>query len=222
MALILYGPSWFYGYDSIFAFVFAIITILISLLSFRAYNFTGDKKYKFFCLSFLLISVANLIFWFFTSALILHLSTRLTNLIILFDFPFLAYTFLSLMAYMILLIITLKIDSKKIMLLLISLSFLFVLFSYQYYLKFHITVFLLLFFLSHQFYTNYLENQKINAKIVFASFYLLACSEIFYIATVYSSNTFYVVAQALQLIGYLTLFYLFLRLINYGRTKRKT
>jgi len=222
MALILYGPSWFYGYDSIFAFVFVIITILVSLLSLRAYNFTGDKKYKFFSLSFLLISVANLVFWFFTSLLVLHVSPQLSALIGIFDFPFLAYTFLSLMAYMILLIIALKIDSKKIMLLLMSLSFLFVIFSKQNFLKFHITAFLLLFFLSYQFYTNYLENKKINAKVVFTSFYLLTCSEIFYIATVYSSNIFYVVAQALQLIAYLTLFYLFLRLINYGRKKRKT
>ncbi|MBT4416519.1 hypothetical protein HOC80_00270, partial [archaeon] len=187
-----------------------------------AYNFTGDKKYKFFSLSFLLISLANLVFWFFTSLLVLHVSPRLSELIGIFDFPFLAYTFLSLIAYMILLIIALKIDSKKIMLLLMSLSFLFVLFSKQNFLKFHITAFLLLFFLSYQFYTNYLENKKINAKVVFTSFYLLTCSEIFYIATVYSSNIFYVVAQALQLIAYLTLFYLFLRLINYGRKKRKT
>ena len=221
MALILYGPSWFYGYDSIFAFVFAIITILISLLSFRAYRFTGDKKYKFFSLSFLLISVANLIFWFFTSALLLHLSTELTNLIVLFDFPFLAYIFLSLLAYTILLIIAMKIESKRIMLLLITLSLLFIIFSYQHYIKFHIIAFILLFYLAYQFYTNYLENKKSNAKIVFTSFYLLTCAEIFYIATVYVSHFLYVAAQILQLVAYLTLFYLFLRLINYGRKKRK-
>ncbi len=220
MPLVLFGPEWFYGYESIFAFVFAFVTLLISLLSFKAYRLSHDSKYKYFGLSFLLISAANLIYWFFASSLLLHVSTTLSALLAKFDFAFLGYIFLLILALTLLLIVTLRIQSGKVMLLLLSLATLFVLYSRQNYLKFHITAFLLLFFLAHQFYSNYLESKKDNAKIVFSAFFTLTCAEVFFMLSILYTTWFYVVAYVFQLVGYLTLFYLFLRLTN-GRKKRK-
>jgi hypothetical protein len=221
MPLVLFGPEWFYGYESIFAFVFAFVTLLISVLSFNTYRLTHDKRYKYFGLSFLLIAGANLIYWFFATSLLLHFSTTLSAILSKFDFAFLGYIFLFILALTLLLIVTLKVESGKVMLLLLSLATLFVLYSRQNYLKFHITAFLLLFFLAHQFYSNYLENKKENAKIVFSAFYTLTCAEVFFMLSILYSTWFYVVAYILQLVGYLTLFYLFLRLTKYGGKKRK-
>jgi len=222
MPLIVYGPAWFYGYESIFAFVFAFVTLLISLLSFKAYGFTNDRKYKYFSLAFLLISAANFLVWLFTTLMHLHWTPYLDTLLSQFDFAFLLYILLSVLAYMTLLIIVLKVKTKKIILLLLSLSLLFVLFSRENFLKFHITAFLLLFFLSYQFYTNYLDTGKENAKSVFACFYLLTCAEIFFALSMLAHDWFYVAANFIQLIGYFVLFYVFLRIVNHGRKKRKT
>ena len=221
MPLVLFGPEWFYGYESIFAFVFAVVTLLIALLSLKTYNLTNENSYKYFGLSFLLISAANIVFGFFATSLLLHFSTTLSTLLAAFDFAFLGYIFLFILALTLLLIVTLKVESGKVMLLLLSLATLFVLYSRQNYLKFHITAFLLLFFLAHQFYSNYLENKKDNAKIVFSAFYTLTCAEVFFMLSILYSTWFYVVAYFLQLVGYLTLFYLFLRLTQHGRKKRK-
>lgn len=222
MSLIVYGPAWFYGYESIFAFVFSFVTLLISLLSFKAYGFTKDKKYNYFGLAFLLVCVANFVIWLFTTLVHLHWTPYIEALLAQFDFAFLLYILLSIIAYMVLLIIVIKIKTKKIILLLLSLSILFVVFSRENFLKFHITAFLLLFFLSYQFYTNYLDTGKDNAKYVFVCFYLLTCAEIFFGLSMLVHGGFYVVANIVQLIGYFVLFYVFLRIINHGRQKRKT
>ena len=92
--------------------------------------------------------------------------------------------------------------------------------AYQYYLKFHIAMFAVLFLLTYNFYDNYLEKKNFNAKLVFISFFLLTCAQLFYLAEIYN-GLFYVVAVIMQLVGFLVLFYMLLRILNNGREKRK-
>ena len=81
-------------------------------------------------------------------------------------------------------------------------------------------MFAVLFLLTYNFYDNYLEKKNFNAKLVFISFFLLTCAQLFYLAEIYN-GLFYVVAVIMQLVGFLVLFYMLLRILNNGREKRK-
>ncbi|MDP3918296.1 MAG: hypothetical protein Q8Q35_00125, partial [Nanoarchaeota archaeon] len=91
----------------------------------------------------------------------------------------------------------------------------------QHYLKFHVVSFVLLFFLTVQYFFNYKEKENKNAKLVFTSFYLLTFAELFSILFIYSGEVYYIIAQFTQLLGYLVLLYMLLRIFYYDREKRK-
>jgi hypothetical protein len=221
MVLVLNGPVWFYGYESIFVFVAGLITILISILSYKAYRLTEDSKHKYFSIAFFLMAIGFFIQSLFSTFLITHVWNGLGAILGYFDFVFLAHLLLLLLAYTILLIITLKIDNIKVITLLFALILLFVVFSYHHFLKFHIVSFMLLFFLTYQFYSNYLKKKNPNARLVFVSFYLLTCAEAFLILFTYVNGWFYLIGRVVQFSGYLVLFYTFLRVIYHDREKRK-
>ena len=218
MILLLNGPYWFRGIDALFGLVYILVTLLIAAMSYKAYKLTEDKKYSYFSTAFGLMSLGFLVYSLTNLALTTHLSNTLSNVLTEFDFAFLLHMILIFAAYTLLLVVTLKIEQKKVIILLFSLMLLFTIFAYQYYLKFHIISFLLLFFLGHQFYTNYLEKKNKNAKLVFVSFYLLACAQVFFLVMIYNS-TFYIIADILQLLGFVVLFYMFLRILQHGRKK---
>ena len=218
MILVLNGPYWFRGVDAVFGLIYILVTLLIAALSYKAYQVTQEKKYSYFSIAFALMSFAFLIYSATTLALTTHVSNMLSDVLTQFDFAFLMHMMFIFAAYTLLLVVTLKIEQKKVIILLFSLMTLFTLFSYQYYIKFHIISFLLLFFLGHQFYTNYLENKNKNAKLVFVSFYLLTCAQVFFLVMIYQP-IFYVVADVLQLLGFSLLFYMFMRVLQHGRTK---
>ncbi len=220
MILVLNGPYWFRGIDAILGLIFALVTLLIAAVSYKAYKLTKEKKYSYFSLAFIGITIAYIFLGISKILLTTHISDTLTNLLWEFDVSFLVHMGLMFLSFITLLIITLKIKDKLAMAFMIATTLLLTLFAYQYYLKFHIISFLLLFFLSYKFYTNYLEKKNYNAKLVFTSFYLLTCAEVFFVAILYLQS-FYVVGAILQLLGYLLLFYVFLRVIYYGRKTRK-
>ncbi len=220
MILLLNGPYWFRGLDALFGLVYILVTLLIAAMSYKAYKLTEEKKYSYFSAAFGLMSLGFLVYSLTNLALTTHISDQLNQMLSTFDFAFLIHMILIFAAYTLLLVITLKIQQKKVIILLFSLMLLFTAFSYQYYLKFHIISFLLLFFLGHQFYTNYLEKQNRNAKLVFISFYLLTCAQVFFLVMIYNP-IFYVVADILQLFGFGVLFYMFMRVLQHGRTKRE-
>lgn len=218
--VLLNGPYWFMSLDSMFNLVYVLITLLIGRLSYKAYKMTEERKYKYFSVAFALMSVAFFVYFVATILLTTHVSSAVMKMLSGFDYAFLAYVFLLMMAYALLFITTLNIEDYKIRTLILVLMFTLSVVAYQYYLKFHIAMFAILFLLSYQFYDNYLEKKNFNAKLVFISFFLLTCAQLFYLGNIYN-ELFYVVAVVMQLIGFLVLFYMLLRVLNYGREKRK-
>lgn len=220
MILLLNGPYWFRGVDALFGLVYILVTLLIAAMSYKAYKLTEEKKYSYFSTAFALMSLSFAVYSFLNIALTMHLSDTLNSILTEFDYGFLLHMVFMFAALTLLLVVTLKIEQKKVVMLLFALMLLLAVFSYQYYIKFHLISFLLLFILGHQFYTNYLEKKNFNAKLVFVSFYLLACAQVFFLVMIYNP-IFYVVADILQLLGFLVLAYMFVRVLNHGRTKRE-
>ncbi|MAG78365.1 hypothetical protein CL616_03305 [archaeon] len=217
MVVLTTGPQWFGGYDILFNIVFAIVTLFIAGLSYKAKHLTKEKKYSYFGLSFLLAGLAFLLFVIFS---LFQNNQFLLNILATFDFVFFLHMFLILLSYLILSIIILKITNKNVMALLLILILLFVLFSFQYFVKFHIISFVLLAFLTYQFYKNYQKKRNINTKFVFVSFFLLTSSHIFF-AAIRASQALYIAGEVLQLLGYILLFLMLMRLVTHGRPKGK-
>ena len=221
MVLVLNGPYWFRGFESLFVFVAGIVTMLVALLSYKAFSLTEERKYKYFSLSFFILSLSFLIFSIVSGLLIMHKVPLLYIFVENFDYVFFTHVIFTLLAYMLLIIITFRIDNKKAAGLLASLALLLAVFSYQHYLKFHIVSLVLLFFLTYQFYTNYSEKKLQNAKLVFSSFYLLTVAELFFILMLYIGPGLYIFARIIQFLGYLILFYTFLRVIHHDNKTRE-
>lgn len=203
--IIINGPSWFGKFDVLFAFIFAIVCLLVAVTSLRIYNIVREKKYKQIGIAFLLISIGNFVYSIFTGAVYMHISSPLMVTLDRFDFAFFIHILLVLVAYTLLLVSLLNIEDKRVSFLLFLFISIIILFSYQYYLKLHITLFLLISFLAYLFYRNYRERRKTSAKVVFISFYFLAIGHLFFIALPWS-YWFYVLANILQIIGISLLF----------------
>lgn len=209
------GPEWFYHYSILFWLVGALVTILVSAFSYKVYHLTRESKFFYFalafgfmCLGYLSLSAMNL-------TLLTHISNWLSVIAYQFDFGFLAYIIFMLIGYTILAAVTLKFRTKKQALFLASLVMLFVLFSYQYFIKFHMVSFVLLAFPALQFYQNCIKNKSFNSSLVFASFYLLTIAQaLFVLGTFYA--TVFITAHLLQLVGYLMLLWMFVRVIRHG------
>ena len=200
----LVGPTWFYGVDSIMQVLFALVTLMIYFMSMKAYKFSKDPKYKHFGWGFAFISLAYLILSVSNLAIISKFYDGTVRGINFGNLFYLANIFFTLVGYCVLLLVSMKVKSKKLALLMFAFISLFVLFSYQYYLKFHIVSLILLLFIAHQFYENYRQKRSINSGLVFTSFYLLAISEVFLLVMPYIP-ILYVVGNIFQLLGYLAM-----------------
>jgi len=214
MIVINNGPDWFYGLDTIFEIVSGLVTVLASMLSYRVYRFTRQKKYYYLFASFMLVSLAFVLRAM--GAFLMHLGfyERIVSILDMFDIIFLGQMTLMLLAYTILLLASLSVKSRRLIAFIMGLMTMFIVFSYQYYLKFHVMLFMLLFFLTVNFYLNYRKRKSLNSALVFSGFYLLMMAQPFFLFTVHLNQKFYIVGQALQVMGFMALFFMLIRVVR--------
>lgn len=216
------GPAWFNTFDSIFQLLFAVVTLIICGFSYKAYRLLQERKYKYFAAGFFMIaggffvlSLSNLLIYTqFYDGIVTRLGEL--NLANLF---YMGHIFLLLFGYMLLLVVAMKLQQRRLTALLFAFILMFTVFSYQYYLKFHMISFMLLAFMTWQFYDNYKEKKNLNSGLVFSTFYMLAFAEIFLLAIIFIP-ILYVVGHVLQLIGYGLLLLMFIRVHKITKTKR--
>lgn len=214
MIVINNGPDWFYGLDTIFEIVGGLITLLASMLSYRVYKFTKQKQYYSLFGAFLLIAFAFGLRAM--GALLMHMGfyERIISILDMFDIIFLGQMTLMLLAYTMILLASMNVKSRRLIAFIMSLMTLFIVFSYQYYIKFHIMLFMLLFFLTVNFYLNCRKQKSLNSALVFLGFYLLMMAQPFFLFTVNLNQKFYIVGQTLQAVGFLALFFMLIRVIR--------
>jgi hypothetical protein len=209
----LIGPSWFYGIDTIFQIMFVIITLLIYSLSVKAFKFSLDKKFKNLGLSFFFISLAFLILALSNLALYSGFYDGTVRGINFANLFYLAHVFFMLIGYSVLLLVSLKIKSKRVALLMFSFMLLFIAFAFQYYLKFHLVSLMMLVFIAYNFWENYLRKHSINSGLVFVTFYFLTIAELFFLCSVWMP-TLYVMAQLMQMVGFLSILVMYKKVLK--------
>ena len=167
----------------VFAFC-ALVAFFISFFSYKTYNLTGEKKYAYFSLGFLFLSVG----------LILHAVGNLSLYLGIEkclrigcnpsqQFLYLAHLIhiiLTFFAYNIILLIYFKVKEKPLITLAFVEAFLFALITFDSYL-FNVVGFVFMAFIVYGAYRNYLKNVNKNALLALIAFILIGMSHVLFI-----------------------------------------
>lgn len=218
MVLYVYSPKWFYGFDSIFEIVSVIVGLLIAYYSYKAYRYTYQRRYLHFAASFFFVAAAflanvisNMIFYTKT------LEKDLTGLTVASVYVFKQVSwvstigsfvgvFLMLLAFLILFVTLYRISDKKINFLLFYLIIVAALYSKHSFIFFHGTLIVFMILICAYFCGNYRAKKTKNRRLVASSFVIMALSQLFFMISAFNGVMF-VVAQTVQLIGYLILLF---------------
>src|SRR3989344_9459879 len=221
MVNFLPSPAWFYGIDSALEFIAVLIAFLISFYSFHIYRFVGQKKYLYFSLSFFLMGFALCLGAVINYLLYFHwlkhsaLYVLVHNYMLYYEIGFLLHFFLHLAAFMILIILCLRIEDKRVMSLLFLFVLLAVMVAEQNFILFYLISFLLMvLYILPYFFKNCRENRTSNTKRVFLAFLAISLSQLCFFFSLWSDKI-YAVGHLLQLVGYMVL------LVNFISVFRK-
>ncbi|MFH1210448.1 MAG: hypothetical protein V1645_00890 [archaeon] len=225
MIKVVFSPSWFMGIDNIFELITIIVTLLIAIYSWKVYKFSKESIHKYFSYAFFMISLSYIIkilmdisiYYPTTKIVQVGLLTVITHTFQKLDIFYTVGFFVSRLLLMlgmvgIFLVLERKGD-KYYAFLLVYLAFVAALFGNFLFHIFHITTALLLLLIFIHYYNNYVECRSRNVLLVALSFLLIFISQIIFI-TVQLHPVLYVVAESVQLLGYLILLYLFISILR--------
>ena len=223
--------QWFYGKDLVIDIVSALVLLLIALFSLRYYKIERkNKNYLYLAISFLLIAVsfffkilANFTIYYhvfetkyFGLYSITYHSVKTSD--ILFILGYLIYRLLTLLGLYILYSMYQKNQSKSNIFLIIFFILVSTYFSQSAYYIFHLTALLLLACIALQYYTNYKKNRQFTSRLLASSFVIIGISQIVFIFVNLNQNL-YVVAEIIQLLGYLILLTTFVKVLRNAKKK---
>jgi hypothetical protein len=205
----------FYGIDSLIEFLIILVAAIVSLYSHKIYKIVKDQNYKFFSIAFLLIAI-SFVFKILSNFTILNrVKIQGVNFVYtvlsqpsympLVDFiSFTLYKIFYLLGFLILFLILTKTDKKDKIFLFIYLSIIAILFSIYLNFVFHITLFLILLFLTIHFYENHKNHKTTNSMLVFVGFLIILIAHLSFLFSDMGS-LFYMIGEGLLLIAFLSL-----------------
>lgn len=231
MVQVVFSPKWFWGKDIFIDAVALLVLLSIAVFATKYYRIKKSRNYLYLALSFYLIALS-----FFSKILInftiyyqvLHTqvigSIKYTQVIlksseILAVSGLFFYRLFTLLGLFMLYSIYEK-QSKANMFLMAYFVAISVFFSKEAYYIFYLTSFILLAIISNRYYQNYRKNREKASGTLAASFSVIALSQIFFMFVNFTKH-FYVVGEAIQLIGYVVLLVAFITVLKHGREKNK-
>ena len=227
---IVFAPDWFLRSDVLIEFVSFLVLATFFILSYKNYKLSKNKKSLYLGLGFLLIAIAELATIF--TKLILYYDTSFTQIIghmavtynvvksvdIFYYLGFFFHKLLTLLGlYVIYRIPAKKRDSKEAV---FAVYFILVsaFFSSAFYYIFHLTALVFLIFIIGNYLDVYKKNKSGNTEMLVAAFSMLALSHTIFILS--QLQILYVIGQIIQLVSYLILLFLIIRILR--ATKKKT
>jgi len=214
----VFGPKWFYGFDSVIELIAVIVSLLLVYYSYKCYKLTKENKYLYFSTAFLSLTIAFI--------------AKIIGTLVLYEPPFMRtelgrslyqafndiapyninpvafimHFFFTLLGFMILFLIISKLTWKnqRVIALLIYFVFLATWISAIHYQFFYLTSFVLLLLITYAYYNNYKEIKSEKAKFVTIAFGILLVSQAFFVFVIYS-RIIYVLAELIQLLGFVYL-----------------
>jgi hypothetical protein len=212
-------PSWFLSYGVIFEIAFAIITLAVSIYSFRIYKLSGQNQSKIFGIAFLFFSISYFIESLLNISIISELNEKFLSVIDLRSL--IAMDALSILVHMVLFtfglvtLIYMILGGKNKMIYFISLivSMLFILLSVNKIYFFYVLSSLLLVYIFTHYIDNYIQSKDKRSLIVTIAFAFLLLGQIHFIFLV-NHSVYYVVGNFLELIAYILILVNLLKVIK--------
>jgi cellobiose-specific phosphotransferase system component IIC len=201
VSIIVRGPEWFFGLDSLFEGFAAIALLLVTLFSYKAYKLTKDRRYRTFGIAFGLMMVGVV-------------ARALADLFVYADIKahplalmalYAGYMGLTLVSIITLFALTLKIRQRAPVVALLLVSLVLVMLSASYRLSFHSISVILLAFIAYHFIRNYFEKKSLSALLVCISFILLTLTHAAFIVDIVKQR-FYIIGHLLHLAAFGLLF----------------
>ena len=229
----VFSPKWFYGFDSVIESIAVLVSILLVFYSYKCFKLTGEKKYLYFSTAFLSLTFAFIVKIIGTLAIYKPTITRtplgssihqtFTNLTPynLNAIALVMHYFFMLLGFIILFLIISRLTWKNqgVIILLLYFAFLATWLSIVHYQLFYATSFVLLLLITYSYYQNYREIKNEKARFVTIAFGILLISQAFFVFAIYS-GTIYVLAELIQLLGFIYLLIPFI-LIFKGKPKKR-
>ncbi len=209
VSIVVRGPEWFFGLDSLFEGFAAIALLLVTLFSFKAYKLTKDKRYRTFGIAFGLMMVG--IIARALADLFVYADMSVHPLVLMMLYA--CYMGLSLASIIVLFALTLKIKQRAPVVALLLVSLVLVLLSSSYRLSFHSISVILLAFIAYHFIRNYFEKKSLSALLVCISFVLLTLTHVAFIVDIVKQR-FYIVGHLLHLAVFGLLFFALVKVLK--------
>jgi hypothetical protein len=197
VSVIVRGPEWFFGIDSLFEGFAAIALLLVTLFSFKAYRFTKDKRYRTFAIAFGLMTVSIL-------------ARAITDFLVYIEGPvkvwvlivgYMLYMGATLAALIMLFALTMKASQRAPFIALFLASLVLVMMSKSYRLSFHALSVILLAFIAYHFIRNYFNKKSLTALLVAGAFALLTLTHAAFIFDIVKQR-FFVVGHLLHVAAF--------------------
>jgi len=228
----VYSPPWFYGKDIAIDILSAIVVLLIGVFSFK--NFLLDKKNKrhfFLSCAFILLGLS------FITKIVVNILTHTqgwlskqfwlsilgTEIIKPYGFlsaiGFLLYALLTLFGFYILYVLSSKDELSMNYVIIAYFILVSTYFTRFTYFIIYITAFIFLFAITRRYFLCYNETKYKNTLYLGISFGVITLSQFVFIFTS-SNHAIYVLAELIQLVGYLFLLYTFVMVLRNAKKKK--
>jgi len=228
---IVLTPDWFLGKDVLIDAFSFIVLFIFSFLCFKNYKLKKNKKFIYLGGGFALIALAQLAT--IMTKLVLYYDSTLTRTIgeiivtyhvvksvdIFYHLGFFFYRFLTLLGFYIIYKLPIKKrDFEDFFLALFFITLLSILSKDKFHL-FYLTALVLLILITKKYCLVYDKNKSKNTMILIFAFALLALSNIIF--TFSGLSEMYVTANFLELVSYITLLILIMRILKHGTEKKQ-
>lgn len=230
---IVLTPDWFLGKDILIDSFSFIVLIIFSVLAIRSYNLNKkNKNLLYLGTGFGLIALAQMACIFTKLVLYYDIGPAqaigqaiitgqlLSSVNIFYYIGFFFHKFLILAGFFIIY----RLPRKKIFVGDYALVLYFILLSailsaYEgFFYFFHLTAFVLLILIVNNYYRIYKENKFVNTKILITAFGILALAQLIYVLS--KVGILFAVANTIELISYVILLFLIIRILKYGEKKK--
>ncbi len=206
MEVIYLIPTWFIGISAVLEIVFAAVSILVAVLSFRVAKLCEEREPKILGAGFLLISLSYLIWSVLNVFVLSGLSSEtsaltLTELISVRALGIYMHIILFTLGLITLVYMTLKTKSEKTYFLLVFVSLISILLSKNISKTFFLLSSVLLLFMIHYYYTEYNTKRTPKRLIILSSFSLLFVS---HVILIFSATNYwmFIASHFIELIAY--------------------
>ncbi|MFW6230399.1 MAG: hypothetical protein ACOC32_00040 [Nanoarchaeota archaeon] len=225
MSLIVYSPSWFFGFDAVFHSVSVIVALLISMMAYRIFRLLKESSFFYFSAAFFAIGISYIFKILSDLFVYRNLGEMLAPKIDLIlasmtaaefvnIFGNLIFRFLILLGFLILLVILLKIKDRRIIFLFIYFIFIISTFSAWSFLLFQTTLTVLAGTVCIYYLFHYIEHRK---RIIFFSllgFSFVFLAQVTLMFTFFFQKQMFVLGSIFQAIGFLILFITYLMVLQ--------